>query len=415
MSKTPLSEPSRKIDHEPGPGIAVSPDFPYVPERTPRRAELRSSGRVFVLGGGLVVLLLVVAFSGISHKPPAGQRARVETPPGKNGEAENDRTASLTPILDIGAPAAATSAPDLATPDQIERPAIAKPRPLHPRTLATVPPFEDRSWQPPPYPGPGQPEPGKIAPEVPNREWRGTARAADQDSLVFVSKLLVNSPPEAPSAVPSQRSFRLSPGTRLRARLESEINSAVKSPVVAVIEDNYERQGRLVIPAGARVIGRLISADRSGFVEVDFDSLDLVSDSSLEIRAIATDLDLRPLRGRVQGRATGKNLLVRSVTGIGEVAATLVGRGSLNQPLSEQDMLRERLSNNIGQAGNQQIAALAASQLFVVTVPAASEIYVVFEKEGALPMQKNSSSADADLQQIENPSKLPPGVNQFSQ
>jgi type IV secretory pathway VirB10-like protein len=412
MRNMSLPNANTTMDRESSPGIAVSPDFPYVPERMPRRFELRGSGRIFLLGAGLVVVLLVLAFSGISQKTPTRQRAPKD-PAMLNAAAENDGTASLTPILDIGTPAASSSASDLATPDQIERPPIAKPRPLHATTLATVPRFED-TWQPPPYPVPGQPEPGTTPPEVPKRE-QPRIPPSDQNSLIFVSKAVLNSPLTARSAAPSQRSFRLSPGTRLRARLESEINSAVKTPVVAVIEDNYEEHGRLAIPAGSRVIGRLVNADRSGFVEIDFDSLEMASDSSLEIRATATDLDFRPLRGRVKGRATGKNLLMRSVTGIGEVAATLVGRGSLNQPLSEQDLLRERLSNNIGQAGDQQIAALAASQLFVVSVPAASEIYVVFEKEGTLPIQKNLSAADADAQKIENPSKLPLGVNQLSQ
>jgi hypothetical protein len=86
------------------------------------------------------------------------------------------------------------------------------------------------------------------------------------------------------------------------------------------------------------------------------------------------------LRGHVEGKGTGRNLLVRSAAGIGQVAATLVGRGNLNQPLSEQDMLRERLSNNIGQAGDQDLAATALSQRFVVSLSAGTEIYLIIEK-----------------------------------
>jgi hypothetical protein len=65
---------------------------------------------------------------------------------------------------------------------------------------------------------------------------------------------------------------------------------------------------------------------------------------------------------RVEGKHTGKNVLVRSVAGIGEVAATLVGRGSLNQPLSESDLLRERVANNIGQTGGQTVANLGLTE-----------------------------------------------------
>jgi type IV secretory pathway VirB10-like protein len=158
------------------------------------------------------------------------------------------------------------------------------------------------------------------------------------------------------------------------------LNSAVKSPVVAILEDNYQENGVVILPAGSRAIGRLVNADKSGYIEVHFDSLDLPSGSSLQLEAVATDLQLRPLRGRVEGKGTGKNLLLRSAAGIGQAAATLVGRGSLNQPLSEEDMLRERLSNNIGQASDQELAATALSQRFVVSLGAGAEIYLVVEK-----------------------------------
>src|SRR5439155_24859251 len=85
-------------------------------------------------------------------------------------------------------------------------------------------------------------------------------------------------------------------------------------------------------------------------------------------------------RGRVEGKNTGKNLLVRSAAGIGQIAATLSGRGNLDQPLSESDLLRERLSNNIGQAADQKVAGLTLSEQIVVTLPAGTEIYVVLEK-----------------------------------
>src|ERR1043166_8900630 len=102
--------------------------------------------------------------------------------------------------------------------------------------------------------------------------------------------------------------------------------------------------------------------------------------SSVGVEAAATDLQFRPLRGKVEGKHTGKNILVRSFAGVGEIAATLVGRGNLNQPLSEGDLLRERVSNNIGQASDQTVANLATTQRIVVSVPAGTELYVVLQK-----------------------------------
>ena len=113
----------------------------------------------------------------------------------------------------------------------------------------------------------------------------------------------------------------------------------MKTPVVAVSEDNYQQNGIVIVPAGSRAVGRLANADKSGYIEVHFDSLDLPFGPCVQLKAVATDLHIRPLRGRGEGKGIGRNLLVRSAAGIGQVAATLVGRGNLNQPLSEEDMV----------------------------------------------------------------------------
>jgi len=90
---------------------------------------------------------------------------------------------------------------------------------------------------------------------------------------------------------------------------------------------------------------------------------------------------MRPLKGKVEGKNTGKNVLVRSLSGIGEVGAMLVGRGNLNQPLSESDVLRERISNNIGEVGDEQVSKMTVTQNIVVTVPADIPMYIVLEKD----------------------------------
>ena len=124
----------------------------------------------------------------------------------------------------------------------------------------------------------------------------------------------------------------------------------------------------------------LENADHSGYLGIRFESLQMPDGSSFNLAAAATDLQLRPLRGRVEGKHAGKSILIRSFAGIGEIAATLVGRGSLNQPLSENDLLRERLTNNVGQASDQSIASLALTEHVVVSMPAGREIYVILQK-----------------------------------
>src|SRR5439155_17678095 len=49
----------------------------------------------------------------------------------------------------------------------------------------------------------------------------------------------------------------LATGTRLRARLESAVSTAVRTPVLAVIEYNYERAGEILVPVGAKAVGDL--------------------------------------------------------------------------------------------------------------------------------------------------------------
>ena len=89
---------------------------------------------------------------------------------------------------------------------------------------------------------------------------------------------------------------------------------------------------------------------------------------------------MRPLKGKVDGKNTGKKALVRSLSGIGQVGAMLVGRPSLNQPFSESDLLRERVSTNIGEVSNEEISKLAVTAHVVVSVAAGTPIYVVLEQ-----------------------------------
>lgn len=131
----------------------------------------------------------------------------------------------------------------------------------------------------------------------------------------------------------------LSTGTRLRARLESATSTAVRAPVLAVVEYTYERDGQILVPAGAKAVGRIQEADRSGYMRIQFESLLMPDGATVPIQGVATDLDMRPLKGKIEEKNTGKNILVRSLSRIGQAGALLLGHGSLNQPL------RESLSN----------------------------------------------------------------------
>lgn len=369
---------------------------PFIPVKDKPKSVLKENGRLVFIGAGIVLVLLLLAFNGISRHSISGQK-NSSTAKQQPTKPDNSAAAtSVTPILDTGRAPAQETDGSLVNPDQIGRTALKQQKPSA-ATLADVKPFDGSQWQPAPY-QPGVP-PASIASEVPPSsdatQTRSEHDALDKASLVFVRNNTSSASNQRPQEVATPIDFGvgLAPGTRLRARLESAVNTAVRTPVVAVVEYNYEQNGEIVIPAGAKAFGHLESADRSGYVGIRFDSLLMPDGSSVPLEAAATDLQLRPVRGKVEGKHTGKNVLVRSFAGVGEVAATLVGRGSVNQPLSEGDLLRERVANNIGQASDQTVTNLALTERIVVTVPADTEIYVILQKAA----KENSQNSRVQL------------------
>lgn len=183
---------------------------------------------------------------------------------------------------------------------------------------------------------------GATATDIPTpAEDKNERDALDKPSLVR----LYNSATAAqvkPHEETNEIDFGLAlpPGTRLRGHLESALSSAVKTPVVAVIEIQLRKERRNADSGGSQGRGQFESADRSGYIGVHFDTLLLPNGTGMSIDGAATDLQLRLLRGRVHGKNTARISLVRSLAGIGEAMATLVDQGSLNQPLNQADLLR---------------------------------------------------------------------------
>lgn len=175
-------------------------------------------------------------------------------------------------------------------------------------------------------------------------------------------------------------------GTRLVARLQSAVSTAVQAPVVAAIEYNYERDGEIIVPAGTLALGKLSQADPSGDVTLDFNTLQMPDGATDKIDATAMSLNYGPLKGHVSGQGTAKRFLVRSLTGIGTVAAYLVGAGGgtgFNGPLSESSLLRDRIASNIGMAGDQELNSLAFNRHIVVAIPGNTRFFIVLEKGAA--------------------------------
>ena len=355
-------------------------------------SEGLSKDKLLLLGGGLAVAVLffiITAIAGhtpkkqISTKPQAQQQKQAETKPAKG---------SVTPVMDT----VRTAAPDNSagqlgpgdirrtrastgqtTPrsnlDATDKPATAKPRTG--RTLASVPTFEEtqQKWE--------DPAPYGEASNQPTSQGQ-QQNALKDPSLVFVRSVTQNSSGTLSKTSASDDvtpQLDLTPGTRIEAKLETQISSAVLTPVVAVVEYTNAIGDRIVIPAGARVYGSLQQADRSGLVSVKFDEVELLDGAREKIEAVGTGLDLGPIKGSVYGKNTGKNFLVRAASGIGSVLAEVAGNNS-SAAFSEGDMLRERLAENIGTAGDTEMMSLNANSRVVVSVPADTKIYIVFTR-----------------------------------
>ncbi len=425
---------------EPAENEARNNDLPLPPDATvplpglATRAKQRArqqiqQNRFVIIGAGAIVIALLIFVA--TSMPHRGAQQKVKSRDAtasedlalESGTATNDK--SLFPITDSGRPVTKESHEGFLNERDLQRtatkPAAGRTVATGAGTLGSIPPFGDQqTWQAPPY----QPGSGTSAgPETPDL-GKAEREAMEKSSLIYVRSASASSASAQAREINDpalELGLGLATGTRLRARLESAASTAVRTPVLAVIEYNYERDGEIIVPAGAKAVGHIRNGDRSGYVDIQFDSLLMPDGAVVAIEAAATGLDLRPLKGKVEGKNTGKNVLVRSLSGIGQAGSMLVGQGSLNQPLSESDLMRERVSNNVGEAGDEEVSRLAITQHIVVTISADTPIYVVLEqtpKTSRASLQPSarsvSTSNSANVEQLRQLLQLQQELNQPS-
>src|SRR5476649_298735 len=272
--------------------------------------------------------------------------------------------------------------------------------------LNRVPPIDDpaletyrrqNNYVPPP------PPPPTTAVVTPVSQPMNESEGLKKSSLVFVrnttSATVTNASQSTSQPAFIERkgvSTLLPTGSRLVARLQTAVSSAVKTPAIAVIEYNYERDGEIVIPAGTKAIGQLAQANQNGQVGLRFTGLEMPDGSTESIEGSSVSLDYGPLKGVVNGRNGTKRALVRSMTGIGTVAASLVGGrgfGGLTGPIDQSVLLRERIASNIGLAGEQELMAMAYTQNVVVTLPGNTRFYIVLQESVTTPNRPDLTPA----------------------
>jgi type IV secretory pathway VirB10-like protein len=269
------------------------------------------------------------------------------------------------------------------------------------RTLGDVPPFRKpytdpehlKNWNPEPYSGSNQAGNGQQA-QTDRQEEEEYAKP----SVVFMAHETGGARKGGIQLQPEPDNFGFEPGYHLAARLESMASTALRAPVTAVIEYNYERNGKLLIPAGSRVVGKISQADASGTMNIVFDSIEMTGGETTPISAIAATTSLQALKGRVTGKNAGRSFAVRALAGMGEAGAMLVGQGNVNSAVSESDLIRQRAAENIGNGADAQVMGMMLTQHIVVSVPAGTEIYLIFTKA-----QKVSPSAVQTISAVGEP------------
>jgi hypothetical protein len=214
-----------------------------------------------------------------------------------------------------------------------------------------------KNWSPEPYPGTSQSSNGQQTQEA-QKEQEEYAKP----SLVFVAHETTGASKGGLQLAVEPDNFGLESGYHVAARLEAMASTALHAPVTAVIEYNYERDGRVLIPAGSRAVGKITQADASGIMNIEFSSIELPNRQSLPIAAIAATTSLQALKGQVTGKNAGRSLAVRSLAGLGEAGSMLVGHGSVNSAVSESDLIRQRAAENIGSGADAQVMTLMTTQ-----------------------------------------------------
>ena len=344
-----------------------------------------------------VVIMIFVFLGMFSSSSGTRDRATNRKPslgrPEMPASVTTDNHGSVTPLLnaDMSGQDGSSdqiSADDVKATGRLRMP----PQPKSANTLASVPPMDPaldayrqaKAGYPMTSPTVASNAPTAAPPPPVHNE----ADALKKSSLVFVSNasgassmVRTASMVTEPALLERRATALLPNGTRLVARLQSAVSTAVKTPVVAVIEYHYERDGEIIIPAGTKAFGDLQQANRNGNIGIRFHTLQMPDGTTEKIDAGSMSLTYGPLKGSVSGSNTVKRVLVRSMTGVGTMAAYLVGGpggfGGVNGQLNNSILLRERIASNAGLAGEQEMSSLAFNENIVVSVLGNTRFFIV--------------------------------------
>ena len=386
------------------------------PARLPTRADLLKARigdnrKALMLGGILLIavafFLFVQAFGGpkkhanrtatktmTQEAASDAARPKGSLAPGMDPiHIDDDQKSGRVQPSDIDRTRAAKPDPSTSTGAASLTQTTPKPLPGQSRPLGSVPAFNETQQhfeEPAPY---GAPKPAQQSAAQEEQKEKQSLR---QPSLVYVRTVQKGeSAFNRSTAREIDETFSLPEGTRVQAHLQTQISSAFEPTVVAVIENTYAVGERVLVPAGSYAIGKLTNATPSGEVEIRFTEIQLAKGGRKKISAIATGLDLGPIKGEVYGRHGGRNFLVRAGTGIASTATTLVG-ANVNGAYSPNDQIRQRAAQNIGTAGDNELRGLNENSRVIVSVPADTKLYIVWTEALGGEQRNGQDVARAD-------------------
>ena len=151
-----------------------------------------------------------------------------------------------------------------------------------------------------------------------------------------------------------QTGLQLPAGTEIIAHTTNAISSGLESPVVAVVDRPVQLGNTTAIPEGARVIGQTAGVVKNR-VNVRFTSVVLPNEREMPISGLALMKDgSAGLVGKVKGKHNPVLAgAARIGTGAAVVATEFAGQGSMDQPFSQGDYLRNQMATEVASQGSQ--------------------------------------------------------------
>jgi hypothetical protein len=178
------------------PPPSTNGNTPFVPPKDKPKSILKENGRLLFIGTGIVLVLLLLAFNGVSRHSIPAQKSAAAAKQQQSARPDNSvALSSVTPILDAGRSPSQEPDGSLVNPDQIGRTAIKPPKPSPAATLGDVKPFDGSQWQPAPYQPGTQPAAtsSESSPATDATQIRTEHDALEKPSLVFVRNNNVSS------------------------------------------------------------------------------------------------------------------------------------------------------------------------------------------------------------------------------